>query len=81
MFVRFVINVDMTTGDESYTKSVLGGRSDPCCEEQKILGVHWNYICNQLVSDLTDIAQNAATLEPTKRNIVGLSAKFYDFWG
>ena len=74
MLVRFIINVDMTTGDESYTKSVLGGRSDPCCEEQKILGVHWNFIFNQLVSDLTDIA---ATLEPTKRNIVGLSGKFY----
>ena len=71
-------NVDTTTDDESYAKSVLGGRSDPHCEEQKILGVRWNFIHDQLVFDLTDIAQYAATLEPTKRNIVAVSAKFYD---
>ena len=47
-------------------------------KEQKILGVHWNFIHDQLVFDLSDIAQYAATLEPTKRNIVGVSAKFYD---
>ena len=71
-------NVDTTTDDESYAKSVLGGRSDPRCEEQRILGVRWNFIHDQLVFDLTDIAQYVATLEPTKRNIVGVSAKFYD---
>ena len=75
------INVDTTTDDKFYAKSVLGGKSDPHGEEQKILGVCWNFIHDQLVFDLTDIAQYAATLEPTKRNIVGVSAKFYDSLG
>ena len=47
-------------------------------EEKKILGVCWNFINNQLVFDLSDIAQIAVTLEPMNRNKVGLSTNFYD---
>ena len=54
------------TDDESYAKSVLGGSSDPRCEEQKVLGVHWTLYT-------TNLSFIAATLEPTKRNVVGLS--------
>ena len=82
-------SVDTTTDDESYAISALGGRSDSHCEEQKVLGIHWNFICDQLLLDLTDITQNAATMflfmsskiELMKRNIVGLSAKFCNPFG
>ena len=61
-------NVDITTDDECYPKSVLGGSSDLCCEEQKILGVHGTLYT-------TNLSFIAANLEPTKRNIVGLSSR------
>ena len=49
-------NNDNTNADDA--KSVLGGSSDPHYEEQKILGVCWNFINDQLVFDLPDIATN-----------------------
>ena len=42
-----------TVDDESDAKSVFGGRVDP---HQKILEVCWNFINDQLVFDLSDIA-------------------------
>ena len=65
--------------DESYTKETTGNLSEPVKKsEQKILGVKWNYEQDCFVFDLESIAQAARECEPTKRNVISISSKFYD---
>ena len=42
------------------------------------LGVNWNFVEDQLVFDLSNIAELAKSCKPTKQNVVRLSTKFYD---
>jgi hypothetical protein len=75
---------DAVDEDETYSKIALG--IEPTTSEseqrrQRVLGVNWNFVEDQLVFDLSGIAELAKTCEPTKRNIVRLSAKFYDPFG
>ena len=72
--IRDVINSE----DTSYTKSVLGSTNDLADDQQKILGVLWNFANDVLVFDLKEIACLAKNLEPKKRNVVKVSASFYD---
>ena len=48
---------------------------------QKILGVSWNPVSDKLVVDIRAMASALQTLEPTKRNVVGFSSRFYDSLG
>ena len=64
--------------DKTYTKHLLGGRLEQQDNEQKILGVRWNYVQDELLFDLNELAILISTIEPTKRHIVGVTAKFYD---
>ena len=56
----------------------MGGRLEQQDNEQKILGVRWNYVQDELLFDLNELAILISTIEPTKRHIVGVTAKFYD---
>ena len=58
--------------DELYTKNMLGTKQEVLNEEQKILGVHWNFMEDRLIFDIHHIADLAAELKPTKRNVVGM---------
>jgi len=64
--------------DKTYTKDVLGRAQSNEGGEQKILGVRWNYVQDQLVFDLSELAVLVRNMEPTKRHIVGVGCKFYD---
>lgn len=64
--------------DASYAQSLLHTELDTTAQGQKVLGVLWNYITDSLIFDLTKVASMASTMEPTERNIVSLTAKFYD---
>lgn len=64
--------------DKTYTKDVLGGVQVNQDREQKILGVRWNFVQDQLVFDLSELAILVGNAEPTKRRIVGVDSKFYD---
>jgi len=64
--------------DKTYTKDVLGGVQFSQDGEQKILGVRWNFVQDQLVFDLSELATLVRNAEPTKRYIVGVGSKFYD---
>lgn len=65
--------------DESYTKNTTGNVLEPTTkQEQKILGVKWNYAEDCFVFDLEPIVQAAKNCEPTKRNIISVASKFYD---
>ena len=67
--------------DETYVKSMLGGVDETSSVEQKVLGVRWNPLKDVFIFDLTEIANYARDLEPTKRNVVSVAAKFYDPFG
>ena len=69
--------VEVVESDETYVESILP-ISYSCPDEQKVLGVHWNVSCDQLVFNLDGIAETATHLDPTKRNVISLIGKFYD---
>ena len=62
--------------DESYTKST--SKEVRAVEEQKVLGVRWNYVDDRLVFDMQHIAEVAMTKGITKRGVVSAIASFYD---
>ena len=64
--------------EQSYTKTSLGDAQDSSNSEQKILGVQWNFVEDNLVFDLRTVARLASVCRPTKRNIAAVAAKFYD---
>ena len=64
--------------DETYSKITLGMANEFSSEEHKVLGVTWNFVEDKLVFDLGHVIELASKCTPTKRNIVRLSAKFYD---
>ena len=64
--------------DETYAQAVLGTLPTKGVEEHKILGVPWNPSSDCLIFSVSELAQVANNLQPTKRNLVGLIGKFYD---
>lgn len=71
-------NPKLSYSDETYAKAKLGTPSTSEAGEHKILGVTWNASDDCLTFDVSDLAQLAKSLQPTKRNIVSLVGKFYD---
>ena len=70
----------VTCDDESYTKNTLGERLElPECV--KVLGVKWKPTEDILVCDIGDLYKVAVNMVPTKRNVIGLSARVYDPMG
>lgn len=67
--------------DNTYAKSVLGTAEETSGAEQKVPGVQWNFISDQFVLDLKEIATLARNIEPTERNVVRVTETFYDPMG
>ena len=64
--------------DKTYTKNLLGGRLRQSENEQKILGVTWNFVNDELIFNLNELAIQIKGTEPTKRKIVAIATKFYN---
>ena len=64
--------------EQSYTKTSSGDVQESSKSEQKILGVQWNFVEDNLVFDLRTVARLASECRPTKKNIAAVAAKFYD---
>ena len=65
--------------DLSYANTSLGGCAAEAPEEiHKILGVAWDPMQDVLVFDLKEVARHIVSLQPTKRNVVGMTARFFD---
>ena len=63
--------------EESYTKNTLGDKLDgPKCV--KVLGVKWRPVDDRLLVDISGLCSIVDGMMPTKRNIIGLSARIYD---
>ena len=67
--------------DETWAKGMLGGIQETSSLEQKVLGVCGNPLNDKFIFDLTEIANYASDLQPTRRNVVSVAAKFYDPFG
>ena len=67
----------VTEEDKTYAKSMLGAAEDTTSAEQKVLGVRWNFVKDTFVFELREMASLARDIDPTKRNVVSIAAKFY----
>ena len=72
---------NVVSEDKIFIKSMLGTIEEKNSSDSKVLGVRWNPMKDALIFDLTEIANFARDLEPTKRNVVSVAAKFYDPFG
>lgn len=77
------VSVDAEEGverlpDESYADAMLGVSQAAGPQETKILGVRWNSQTDCLIFSVSDIAQEAQIVEPTKRNVVSVVGRIYD---
>ena len=83
LVLRNIISQDKTlndiqnekTDESTYAQSQLGFNSHTI---RKVLGINWDTNNNFLVYEFADIIAVASKLEITKRNILRVSALFYD---
>ena len=68
----------MTVDDRSYYEISLGSDSSTYAEVHKILGIYWNVSEDRFEFDLGSIAQAMDVTTPTKRDVVSITAKFFD---
>ena len=74
-------NVDMSgriPEDKTYIKDLLGAKQEHLDSEKRVLGVKWNFIQDDLIFDLNELAILVKKTSPTKRQIVAITTKFYD---
>ena len=69
---------DRSPVGESYADVTLGALQSAGPQETKILGVRWNPQTDHLIFSVSDIAQAAQSVQPTKRNVVSVVGRFYD---
>lgn len=64
--------------DQSYAKGSLGTKSGETEGRHKILGVQWDFVQDSFIFDVGDVSHYMADSEPTKRNVVSMTARFFD---
>ena len=69
---------EVEASEETYVEATLPADQSSGPGEQKVLGVRWNVLQDQLVFELQGIVETAMRLDPTKRNVVSLIGRVYD---
>lgn len=69
---------DSHISDVTYVDMTLSPNQPTLPEEHKVLGVRWNVQSDQLIFELSAIAESVITLVPTKRRAIGFIGRFYD---
>ena len=64
--------------DQSYAKTSLGVKMSNDPGGIKVLGVVWDVLRDELLFDIGEVTEAMEPLEPTKRNLVSITAKFFD---
>ena len=64
--------------DQSYAKTSLGAAVDDKPGTHKVLGARWNVDRDEFCFSIGEVARVMGDLEPTKRNLVSVTAKFFD---
>ena len=62
--------------DLSYAKCALGAKAAAADGQHKILGIQWDFIHDQFIFNIDEIAYHKAKVESTRRNAVSLSERF-----
>ena len=70
--------VGVEESEDTYIESTLPVNHHSHPDEQKVLGVCWNVLRDQLVFSLDGILETATRLDPTKRHVVSLIGQIYD---
>ena len=70
--------VSIKEEDQSYAKGSLGSKSEEMQRQNKILGVRWDFIRDSFVFKIGDVSHYMVDSEPTKRNVVSMTARFFD---
>ena len=67
-----------TIEDETYAKSTLRQTPIAARGEKKVLGISWNVDTDEFIYNFEHLLETIVHTEPTKRQIVSLSGRFYD---
>ena len=74
-----LIEVQPFVEDEtSFTKTTLGDTNEIKPDHHKVLGLTWNFVKDEFVLDFEKLISVAKTLTFTKRNLLRLTAMFFD---
>ena len=78
-----VVNSDekFESDDLSYTKAVIGETITLNDSEQKVLGLRWDSMEDELSISFEKVVMLSDSLLPTKRNLLKLSASIFDPFG
>ena len=76
-------NFDLTKwqSNDAELRNYISGTNSPQTERKsirKILGLNWDFMNDQFIFEFNDIVEQSKTLKHTKRNILKLSAMFFD---
>ena len=64
--------------EESYAKATVGDKPESNSQEQKVLGLIWNYEEDDLIFRLSKYAEEGTSQSPTKRAVLRIIAKVFD---
>ena len=64
--------------ETSFTKTTLGDTNEIKPDHHKVLGLIWNFVKDEFVLDFEKLISAAKTLTFTKRNLLRLTAMFFD---
>ena len=64
--------------DQSYAKISHGVKMSKDLGSTKVLGVLWDVSRDKLLFDIGEVTEAMKPLEPTKRNFVSITAKFFN---
>ena len=70
--------VNVKEEDLSYAKGSLGTKLDNADGRHKILGVQWDFMQDTFTFNIGDVSHYMEDSEPTKRNVVSMTARFFD---
>ena len=70
--------VSIEEEDQSYARGSLGTKSDEMEGRHKILGVQWDFTQDTFTFNIGDVSHYMEDSEPTKRNVVSMTARFFD---
>ena len=70
--------VSVEEEDQSYARDSLGTKSDEMEGRHKILGVQWDFTQDTFTFNIGDVSHYMEDSEPTKRNVVSMTARFFD---
>ena len=75
-------NSHIVEEDETFNRITVGGLGErDTSTEQKVLGTNWNYVDDEFLFKFQTHVESARGLSPTKRNVLRVTAGFYDPMG